>query len=75
MSDGSRRILSISEITGMENDTITMQDIFVYKRRGRAETGAVMGDFVPTGIRPHCFDQLVAAGVDVNADLFKRLEV
>ena len=75
MSDGSRRVLSISEITGMENDTITMQDIFVYKRRGKAETGAVMGDFVPTGIRPHCFDQLVAAGVDVNAELFKRLEV
>ncbi len=75
MSDGSRRVLSISEVTGMENDTITMQDIFVYKRRGKAESGAVLGDFMPTGIRPHCFDQLVAAGVQVSTDMFKRLEM
>ncbi|MGK7651972.1 CpaF family protein [Roseovarius sp. B08] len=75
MSDGSRRVVSISEITGMENDTITMQDIFVYKRRGKAETGAVLGDFMPTGIRPHCFDQLVSAGVKVNTDMFKRVEM
>ncbi|WP_245306349.1 CpaF family protein [Roseovarius aestuariivivens] len=75
MSDGSRRVVSISEVTGMENDTITMQDIFVYKRRGRADSGAVLGDFMPTGIRPHCFDQLVSAGVKVNPEMFKRMGV
>ena len=72
MSDGSRRVVSVSEITGMENETITMQDIFVYKRRGKSETGAILGEFTPTGIRPHCFDQLLAAGVKVSTEMFKR---
>jgi len=75
MSDGSRRVISISEVTGMENDTITMQDIFIYKRRGKAENGAILGEFMPTGIRPHCFDQLLAAGVKVNTEMFKRGEL
>lgn len=75
MSDGSRRVISISEVTGMENDTITMQDIFIYKRRGKAENGAVLGEFMPTGIRPHCFDQLLAAGVKVSTEMFKRGEL
>lgn len=72
MGDGTRRVISISEITGMENDTIAMQDIFVFKRRGKAESGKVLGEFIPTGIRPHCFDQLVAAGVKVDTGMFQR---
>ena len=54
----------------MEDDTITMQDIFVFKRRGKSENGDVLGEFLPTGIRPKCFDQLVAAGVDVDTNMF-----
>nr|WP_321253552.1 CpaF family protein [uncultured Ruegeria sp.] len=72
LSDGTRRVVSISEITGMEDDTITMQDIFVFKRRGKSENGDVLGEFLPTGIRPKCFDQLVAAGIDVDSDMFIR---
>ncbi|MGV6803386.1 MAG: CpaF family protein [Ruegeria sp.] len=72
LSDGSRRVVSISEITGMEDETITMQDIFVFKRRGKSENGDVLGEFMPTGIRPKCFDQLVAAGVDVDTNMFIR---
>ncbi|WP_367648225.1 CpaF family protein [Ruegeria arenilitoris] len=72
LSDGTRRVVSISEITGMEDDTITMQDIFVFKRRGKSEDGQVLGEFLPTGIRPKCFDQLVAAGVDVDTNMFIR---
>ncbi len=72
MSDGSRRVVSVSEITGMEEDTITMQDIFVYKRRGKSETGQVLGEFLPTGIRPKCFDQLIASGIDIDNQMFAR---
>nr|WP_254443454.1 CpaF family protein [Ruegeria atlantica] len=72
LSDGTRRVISISEITGMEDETITMQDIFVFKRRGKSESGEILGEFIPTGIRPKCFDQLVAAGVDVDTNMFIR---
>lgn len=63
LSDGSRRLISISEITGLEGAVITMQDIFVFRRLGRSEDGAILGEFVPTGIRPHCADTLISAGV------------
>ena len=75
LSDGSRRVMSISEITGMEDDMITMQDIFVFKRHGKTETGQVLGRFVATGIRPKCTDQLIAAGVGIDASLFQREDV
>jgi pilus assembly protein CpaF len=72
LSDGRRRVMSISELTGMEDETITMQDIFVYKRRGKSESGEVLGDFVSTGIRPKCFDLLASAGVKLDASMFQR---
>ncbi|WP_338548443.1 CpaF family protein [Roseovarius phycicola] len=72
LSDGSRRVVSVSEITGMEEDTITMQDIFVYKRRGKSETGQILGEFLPTGIRPKCADQLIASGIDIDNQMFAR---
>ncbi len=72
LSDGSRRVVSVSEITGMEEDTITMQDIFVFKRRGKSETGQILGEFLPTGIRPKCADQLIASGIDIDNQMFAR---
>jgi len=70
LPDGKRRILSVSEITGMEGDIITMQDIFVFKQRGRSEAGDVLGDFVATGIRPHCIERLAHAGVHLTPETF-----
>lgn len=70
LSDGSRRVISVSEITGMEGDTIMMQDIFVFRRRGLDEDGKVLGEFMATGIRPKCYDLLCQAGVDLRSDLF-----
>ena len=70
LSDGKRRVMSISEITGMEGDVITMQDIFIFRKRGRSETGEVLGDFVSTGIRPRCAEQLIAAGVNLDPASF-----
>ena len=54
MSDGTRKVTAISEITGMEGDVITMQDIFVFERTGIAPDGKVRGRFRATGIRPKC---------------------
>lgn len=70
LSDGSRRVMSISEISGMEGNVVTMQDIFVFRRTGISETGAVLGQFVPTGIRPRCIAQILQAGVNLESDLF-----
>jgi pilus assembly protein CpaF len=70
LSDGSRRVMSVSEITGMEGNTITMQDIFVFRRTGVDENGAIRGEFVTTGIRPRCADQLIQAGVDLSGASF-----
>lgn len=72
LSDGSRKVMSISELTGMEGDVITMQEIFAFRRRGKSETGQVLGEFVATGIRPQCADALVAAGVNLDISSFQR---
>jgi pilus assembly protein CpaF len=48
LADGRRRVMSVSEITGMEGSIITMQDIFIFRKKGRGENGEVLGDFIPT---------------------------
>ncbi len=70
-SDGSRKIASISEITGMEGDTIVMQDIFVYKRKGVASDGTILGDFSATGVRPRFMDRFKVSGIDVSGHIFE----
>ncbi|MGI1662330.1 CpaF family protein [Palleronia sp. KMU-117] len=72
LSDGRRRVTSISELTGMEGDVITMQDIFVFKRTGKDADGRVRGYFTPTGIRPQSAEQLIAAGVDMSGISFVK---
>src|ERR687897_963320 len=71
MSDGSRKITSISEITGMEGDVITMQDIFVFEKVGLTQDGKVMGRFRATGVRPKCAERLRAAGIHLPPDMFE----
>jgi pilus assembly protein CpaF len=70
LADGSRRVMSVSEITGMEGDIITMQDIFVFRKTGRGENGEVLGNFVATGIRPRCAEALRQAGIDLSGEGF-----
>ena len=62
LQDGSRRVTSISEITGMEGETITMQEIFMFERSGLDKEGKVIGRFKATGIRPRFAEKLKAAG-------------
>ena len=66
MSDGTRKVTGISEITGMEGDVITMQDIFVFERTGIGPSGKVTGRFRATGIRPKCSERLAAAGMPLR---------
>ncbi len=66
LSDGNRKVMSISEITGMESNTITMQDLFVFKRTGKDDAGKVLGNLLPTGMRPKVAEQLIAAGIDLK---------
>lgn len=70
LSDGKRKVTSIKEITGMESDIITMQDIFVYEQTGVAEDGTVLGHFKATGIRPRFVERLRVHGINVPDELF-----
>jgi pilus assembly protein CpaF len=70
MADGSRRITSITELTGMEGEIITMQELFRYHRRGIAADGTVIGGFEATGVRPTFADRLRLAGAELPSDLF-----
>jgi pilus assembly protein CpaF len=72
LSDGSRRVTSISEITGMEQDVITMHEIFAFERTGVGENGAVKGRFKATGIRPKCSPHLIASGVPLPMEMFEH---
>jgi pilus assembly protein CpaF len=70
MSDGSRKVTSISEITGMEENVISMQEIFTFNKKGIGPDGKVVGAFQPTRIRPRFLDKLRVAGIVLPAALF-----
>ncbi len=69
-SDGVRRVVSISEITGMEGEVISLQDIFVFDRRGVSESGQIMGQYVPTGIRPQFVNRAQTFGITIPPEYF-----
>ncbi len=65
MDDGRRRVVSISEVVGMEEDVITMNEIFRFRRKGKSPDGQIIGDFETTGLRPRYLEQMKARGLDV----------
>lgn len=71
LADGRRRLTSVSELTGMEGDVVTMQEIFRFKLTGRDEHGNVMGHFEATGIRPKFMTELMDRGIDLPSDIFR----
>jgi pilus assembly protein CpaF len=75
LSDGTRKVMAISELTGMEGEVITMQDIFRFDRSGLGPDGKVQGQFRATGIRPKCSDRLASAGVQLPGDLFEHVKL
>lgn len=70
MKDGSRKVVNITEVVGMEGDTITLQDIFTYKVEGIDSNGRTKGNFSSTGIRPNFLDKLTSSGIIVKDDWF-----
>jgi pilus assembly protein CpaF len=75
MSDGTRRVTSVSEITGMEGDVITMQEIFLFEKTGVNDKGKVIGRFRATGIRPKASERIIAAGVPLPIQLFEHVHL
>jgi len=73
LTDGTRRVISIAEITGMEGPIVTTQEIFTFERHGMDKDGKIIGEFRPTGVRPHFTDRLTASGVHFDANLFSTL--
>jgi pilus assembly protein CpaF len=70
LSDGSRKVVAISEVTGLEGSQIVMQDLFVFRQSGVGERGRILGDYRPTGAMPTFFDQLAGRGFSVDPRLF-----
>ena len=71
LSDGKRKMVSLSEITGMEGETLTMQEIYRFRMTGRDDSGNVLGQFEATGIRPKFAGQLASHGIHLDAELFR----
>ena len=72
MSDGSRKVINLSEIIGMEVEVVTMQDLFCFEKRGIGEDDKVLGEFVPTGIRPKFAERLITSGIHLPMDMFEH---
>jgi len=73
LSDGTRKVMSISEVTGMEENIISMQDIFLFQKKGIGPTGKVIGTFRPTRIRPRFLDRLQIAGITLPQTVFENI--
>jgi pilus assembly protein CpaF len=71
MSDGTRKVISVAEVTGMESGVITMQDIFVFKKLGIGPNSEVVGNFMATGIRPNFAERLIASGIRFPMEMFQ----
>lgn len=72
LRDGSRKITHLTEVLGMEGDTVTLQDLFVFEAMGMDERNKVKGSFRATGIRPKFLDKLTAAGIHLPNDVFQN---
>jgi pilus assembly protein CpaF len=72
-SDGSRRVTHVTEVTGMEGEVVTLQDIFVFEKRGLSPEGRVLGRFAATGIRPKFYEKLLASGIRLDAGMFDEV--
>jgi len=70
-TDGTRRITSVSEITGMEGEVVQLQEIFRYRQTGMSPEGQVIGKFEATGIRPRFIEHVMSHGGSLSADLFR----
>jgi len=75
MSDGSRKLTSLQEITGMEGEIITLQEIFAFEQTGLTEERSVRGKFMATGVRPKFTEKFRALGIDLSLDVFDPMKI
>jgi pilus assembly protein CpaF len=75
LAGGARKVMSVTEVTGMEGDVVTMQDIFCFEQVGVTQAGRAYGRFVATGIRPSFLDRLKSSGCEVDPAIFARREL
>jgi pilus assembly protein CpaF len=74
LSDGTRKIMSITEVGNMEGDVVTLQDLFVFEKHGISMEGRVQGRFAATGIRPKFYEKILAAGLTLPTELFESVQ-
>jgi pilus assembly protein CpaF len=74
LSDGTRRIVSITEVTGMEGEVVTTQEVYRFKRRGVTPEGRIIGQFEATGVRPLFTDRLRVAGIELPSRMFEGVD-
>jgi pilus assembly protein CpaF len=74
LSDGSRRIVSVTEVTGIEGDIVTTQEIYRFRRRGISPEGKIVGQFEATGVRPQFTERLRVSGVELPARMFEGVD-
>jgi pilus assembly protein CpaF len=74
LSDGTRKVTGINEVTGMEGEMVSMQDIFVFERSGLRRDGKVCGRFRATGIRPKCSERLASFGIQLPVEMFEHMK-
>jgi pilus assembly protein CpaF len=72
MSDGTRRVTHISEVTGINDDMVTLQDVFVFEKLGVSANGRVLGRFYATGVRPKFVEKLKASGINLPPNIFEH---
>lgn len=72
LSDGSRKVISVNEVQGMEGNVVVMQDIFQFRQKGIGEGGKVLGQMQPTGMVPRFMDRFQAAGIHIPIDVFRQ---
>jgi pilus assembly protein CpaF len=75
LSDGTRKVTAVTEVTGMEGELVSLQDIFVFERTGLRRDGKVCGRFRATGIRPRCSERLQSFGVQLPVDMFEHVKL
>jgi pilus assembly protein CpaF len=74
LKDGSRRVVNITEVQGLEGDVVVLQDIFTFVQQGIDKSGKIIGKMIPTGIRPKFYERLETSGINIPASVFKTEE-
>jgi len=70
--DGKRKVVKLSEITGLEGNTLVMQDIFVFEQKGIDKDGNIIGAFAATGVRPHFAERFTIGGFELPPGIFEK---